>query len=370
MFQLFSGELTMNSATEAEVTTVTKEIVHGSNVEIVRTPRRSLRWKVTNAIRYVLPYPQKLINYAGLQYSLYTGKFDHHFYPVKLGIEVTGRCNLSCPLCSRTVPNRRPQGDMKLEDFKKIIDKLSPYLFAVRLHNYGEPMLHPQLSQMITYAHKKGIYTNFHTNGHFLNQKNVEDILCSGLDEINIALDGMSQITYSYYRVGGNFQTVVDGITLLCKRKRDKKLKKPRINLQFVIMAHNEHEIPKVTSFSENVGADCLYLKPVYIYTGKDSGNRTYLPKKSAFNVFVEKNGTMKVVKKCRRTFFETIINWDGTISICSYDYLPEHFVSGNVFKDGIDKVLFGDEFAKIREISYNMGHEVCKNCMDNHCQV
>lgn len=358
----------MNTTTQTAELPLVYKSCRNSKLEIARTPRRNILWKFKSALKYILPYPLKIVNYIGLQYSMIIGKFDHHFYPVILGMEVTGRCNLRCPLCPRTAQDRRPQGDMKWEDFKMIIDKLSPYLFSVRLHNYGEPMLHPLLPQMIEYVHKKGVYTNFHTNGHFLTTKNIESLLNSGLDEINIALDGMSQSTYSYYRVEGDFERVRSGVVLLCNSKKEKKLKRPRVNLQFLVMAHNEHEIPDIISFASSVGVDRLYLKPVNINTGKDSGNISYLPKDNTFNQYL--TNEYKMSKKCRRTFMETIINWDGSISICTSDHSSDYFVRGSVFYNEIDNVLFGSEFIKVKEKSYNRGLEPCKVCVDSECQI
>ena len=361
----------MDTITQAASLPETYEGRYEHDIEISRTPGRSLLWKMFLAMCYVLPYPRKIFNYLGLRYSLHAGRFDHHFYPVKLGMEITGRCNLRCPLCPRTAENRRPQGDMNLEDYTSVIDKLSPYLFSVRLHNYGEPMMHPRLKEMIAYTHRKGVYTNFHTNGHFLTEKNIEGLFESGLDEINIAMDGMSQSTYSVYRIGGNFERVRDGVMLLCTMRKRRKLKKPRINLQFVAMAHNEHEIPDITAFAKATGVDRLYLKSVNIYTGKDSGKRSYLPKNNIFNAYIDKQtGETGRSGRCSRTSLETLVDWDGHISICTSDHTPTRFVTGNVFRDGIDTVLFGEEYRSVREKSYRMGYQMCTTCIDNDCPV
>lgn len=357
----------MNAANQSASLPVTIDNENSIGIEISRTPNRSFVWKIICAMQYVLPYPRKIINYLGLRCSLIIVRFHHHFYPVKLAMEVTGRCNLCCPLCPRTEAANIPQGDMKFDDFKRVVDKLSPYLFAIRLHNYGEPMLHPQLPEMVQYAHQKRVYTNFHTNGHYLNEKNILALFRAGLDEINIAVDGMSQNSYSFYRIGGDFQKVLDGVVLLCNLKKEYKVKKPRVNLQFLAMSHNEAEIPEIISFAASVGVDRLYLKPVNINKGKDAGNSSYLPKDSTF-ANSEKNSNKN--QKCRRTSIETIVNWDGSISICTSEYSTKKMVSRNVFTEKIEDVLFGDEYVSIRKKSYNKELSICSCCVDNDCPV
>lgn len=348
--------------------TVTKEYTLETSIKSAR----NLKWKMINAIRYVLPYPRKVLNYTGLLYDLKRGNAATRYYPVKLGMEVTGRCNLSCPLCPRTADNKRDEGDMKWDDYRKVIDSLGPYLFHVRLHSLGEPMMHPQLSEMVAYAHKKGIYTNFHTNGHFLTERSVLRLFEAGLDEINVAIDGMSQETYSHYRVGGNLKKVQDGITTLCSKKQKLKRKRPRVNLQFLVMAHNEHEISAIKAFAQKTGVDRLYLKSVNITTGKDAGKRTYLPAdKHYLRYNADENSIqLKKSKRCTRTFVETIVNWDGSISICTGDHSTEKRVNGNAFKQDIKMILFGEEYVAARRKSMRMEYDTCAQCMDADCVV
>lgn len=341
-------------------------------IEVATRSNRNIKWKLVNAIQYVLPYPRKVLNYAGLRYDMKRGNANTRFFPVKLGMEVTGRCNLRCPLCPRTSDKNRAEGDMKWCDYKEIIDRLSPYLFQVRLHSLGEPMMHPQLFEMIGYAHKKGIYTNFHTNGHFLTENSVLNLFEAGLDEINVAMDGMCQQTYSRYRVGGSFETVRDGLILLCSKKRQLKRKRPRVNLQFLVMAHNEHEIPDIKYFARKIGVDRLYLKSVNIATGEDAGNRTYLPADTHYQRYSADGDKIEAhkLRRCTRTFIETIVNWDGSISVCTGDHGKQKRVSGNVFKEPIVDVLFGEEYKQVRQKSFEMRFENCRLCVDSECNI
>lgn|SRR5690554_1035768 len=341
-------------------------------VNVTINTRRNIQWKIFNATRYVLPYPRKIVNYLGIKSALLTHNPQHHFFPFKLGIEASSRCNLKCPLCPRTANTDRPTGDMDYEPYTKLIDTMSPYLFQVRFHNLGEPTLNPRLPDMITYAHKKRMYTNFHTNGHFLTKKLVNALIDSGLDEINVALDGLTDAVYSKYRVNGSVAKVKDGIINLCKIKRERKSRSPRINLQFLVMSHNEHEILELNTFAAEAGVDWVFLKPVNIMIGVDTGNKEYLPSNSKYSRYNMENETIELSKKykCTITFSELIVNWDGSISLCACDNPDSGIIKGNVFMDGIKKVLSGKDFINARAKSLKMEYDMCRYCIDAKCSV
>lgn len=328
--------------------------------------KRGLLLKSKAFIRYVLPYPTKLYNYFGLKTSLFFKKADYNFYPVKLGVETTNKCNLKCLLCLRTLtkPNR-PEGIMSFENYKRVIDKLYPYLFHVRLHGLGEPFLNPDLMKMVKYAHSKGMYTNFHTNGHFLTNKNIHKMIDIGLDELNVALDGMTQKTYQKFRIGGNMKKVCDGINEFCRIKKKREVKRPLVNLQFLVMAHNEHEIPLVKKFAYEAGVDDLILKPVNLRFPKDKEKLKYLPKSKNNTRYKIENKKLKFKKEscCTSVFMEMRLNWDGTISLCINDETNSRYVPGNIFTDGIDDIIFGEEFIESRKKSLNKSLDICSKC-------
>ncbi|NLW30540.1 MAG: radical SAM protein [Fibrobacter sp.] len=341
-------------------------------VNVSINTRRNIQWKIFNAIRYVLPYPRKIVNYLGIKSALLAHNPKHKFFPFKLGVEASSRCNLKCPLCPRTANTARPTGDMDYEPYTKLIDTMAPYLFQVRFHNLGEPTLNPRLPDMITYAHRKGMYTNFHTNGHYLTEKLASDLIDSGLDEVNIALDGLSEDVYRKYRVNGSAERVKKGISDFCRIKKEKKSRSPRINIQFLVMSHNEHEIPELHDFAAAAGVDWVFLKPVNIMIGVDTGNKEYLPSNSKYSRYNTENETIELSKKykCTITFSEVIVNWDGSISLCACDDPESGIIKGNVFKDGIKKVLSEEEFVKARAKSLKMGYDMCRYCIDAKCSV
>ena len=73
---------------------------------------------------------------------------------------------------------------------------------------------------MVSYAHKKGIYTITSTDGHFLNKENARQTVLSGLDRLIISVDGTTQETYEQYRKEGQLEVVLEGAKNVVEMKR------------------------------------------------------------------------------------------------------------------------------------------------------
>lgn len=108
----------------------------------------------------------------------------------KIYIEITNICNLKCEFC---IDNNRKKEYMSIQNFEKIIEKISPYTDYIYLHVKGEPLMHPQLNDILNIAYKYDLKTNITTNGTLLNTQ--FDILknSKSLRQLNISLHSIEQ---------------------------------------------------------------------------------------------------------------------------------------------------------------------------------
>ena len=83
----------------------------------------------------------------------------------KAYLEITNVCNLRCEFCPGT---RRKQGFLSPEGFEVLAGKLRPHVDYIYLHLMGEPLLHPQLSQLLEIAENLGFKVIITTNGTLL----------------------------------------------------------------------------------------------------------------------------------------------------------------------------------------------------------
>ncbi len=76
---------------------------------------------------------------------------------------------------------------MSVEEFRLIVEKIRPFTNYIYLHVLGEPLLHPQLDEILTIAESTGLNINITTNGSLIERK--KDILSNhSIRQINISL--------------------------------------------------------------------------------------------------------------------------------------------------------------------------------------
>ena len=291
--------------------------------------------------------------------------------PFMLMIEPTNECNLNCPLCptgSNTLT--RSKGAMPLEHFIQCIDEVSDSLLFLSLWNVGEPFMNDDLIEMIQYAKGKNIYVMTSTNGHFFNDaKRVRELIRSGLDELILSMDGASEETYKRYRQKGHFQKVIDGLNLLIQEKKSVGSKTPVVDLQFIVMRHNEHEIERMEALAREVKVDKLTLKTVHVTS--DSEAEAFLPVRKELRRYVFHNGHLsmkgKLKKNCRWLWFCPVINWDGTVVPCCFDK-DNTIPLGNVFQGNtLHEIWCGEKYNRLRRRLLSARNEIdlCTNCSE-----
>ncbi len=150
--------------------------------------------------------------FMSFHFSRLTGKVHQSGLPLFVSIEPTTSCNLRCPQCPSGLREfTRPTGMLQEAFFQSTIRQLKKHLFSLTFYFQGEPFLNPDFLNMVAFANQHGIYTITRTNAHYLNKGVAQATVNSQLDELIISIDGSTQQTYSTYRVGGQFEKVLEG---------------------------------------------------------------------------------------------------------------------------------------------------------------
>lgn len=80
----------------------------------------------------------------------------------KIYLEITNYCNKKCNFCSK---DNRLLNEMSLAKIKTILPDIKKYTNYLYLHVKGEPLLHSEFSQIISYLDQENIWINITTNG-------------------------------------------------------------------------------------------------------------------------------------------------------------------------------------------------------------
>jgi MoaA/NifB/PqqE/SkfB family radical SAM enzyme len=305
-------------------------------------------------IRRLINLYKKLISYF---LSLV---FKHPFmwgYPMHISMSATTHCNLKCPQCPAHNDSTTNKGFMSFELFKKIIDEVHEYSYLAQLFSGGESFLHKDICKMIEYAHSKKMKTLISSNLNIMPP--AEDLVNSGLSELIIDVDGVTQETYEKYRVNGSLEKVLENTKALVKAKKQLKKSTPTLIAQFIIMKHNEHEVEAFKKLAKELGVNKYEIR--YMVESTKSTADTYSPDNKRFSL--ANNIETKGFNRCLMLFTKAIVLWDGTGKACCSDHSIMKL--GNVSELGVLGMYESKAFMQLREavLTDRNKIEMCATC-------
>ena len=120
------------------------------------------------------------------------GKFLHGLvdtaHPLLVQIVPIRRCNIDCGYCNEYDKVSPP---VPTDEMLRRIDKLAELGTSVVAFSGGEPMLHPDLDDLIRRIRSHGMMAGLITNGYFLVPKRIEELNDAGLDFLQISIDNV-----------------------------------------------------------------------------------------------------------------------------------------------------------------------------------
>lgn len=173
------------------------------------------------------------------------------YLPIKLDIENVSRCNFKCTMCAVAGWKKGKRAeDMSLECFKRLIDEQYG-LVEIKLNGLGEALMQgDDYFEMIRYARARRIWVRMTTNASLLGvNNNYKKLADSGVNEIDISIDGADAETFEAIRVGGSFKHVIANCRLL-----NDYLGLPRSKMWTLVQARNAHNLTAHVKLARDLG--------------------------------------------------------------------------------------------------------------------
>lgn len=127
-------------------------------------------------------------------------------------IDILGACNLKCASCPHSIEDHdTPKGFMSLENFKKVLDKVvleNPEIAHISLYSWGEPLLHPQIDEVIDYAHLKNVAVAVSSNLSIKFENRLDSLIKAGPDYLKVSVSGYFPDAYNNTHQGGDINLV------------------------------------------------------------------------------------------------------------------------------------------------------------------
>lgn len=275
----------------------------------------------------------------------------------KVFVEITNRCNLACEFCPGP---RRPKGDLAPAAFAGLLPQLSPFTSHLALHVLGEPLLHPQLDQLLALCHAWGFQVNLTTNGTLLPRQSRLLLAAPALRQVNISLhscrgSGFAADTYLAGALDFARQAGAQGI-YVSLRLWDLG-GEPAADRAW----GQEEVLARMARFFGLAGP----LAPAVVAgQGIRLAERIFLSQKELFAWPTLAGPDLGGRGTCRGMRDQVAILVDGTVVPCCLDAEGEMSL-GNVFSERFEEIVAGERAARISQgfRERKLVEELCRRC-------
>lgn len=270
----------------------------------------------------------------------------------RIYIEITNRCNLACDFCHGT---QRPPRTMTPEEFRALAQKLRGETRYLYFHVLGEPLLHPQLGELLDISGELGFRVCLVTNGTLLARQRDTLLSAGALHKVSVSL-------HSYEGNGGagDLEEYLEQVWSVCLPLAEKGV---LCALRLWNDGASQRCNARVLDFlSERMGRDVESLP-------RDArGNRTLRP-----NLFLERaarfdwpdlSAPESGVDFCHGLTRQLAVLCDGTVTPCCLD--SEGTIRlGNLFTQPLREILQGERAAAMAAgfAARKPSEELCRRC-------
>src|SRR6201987_4048609 len=110
-------------------------------------------------------------------------------HPVLVHIIPMRRCNLDCGYCNEYDKVSKP---VQIEEMKQRLGYLAAMGTSIITISGGEPLLHPELEELIRHIRKHGMIAGMITNGFLLSKERISSLNAAGLEHLQISIDNVT----------------------------------------------------------------------------------------------------------------------------------------------------------------------------------
>ncbi|PHV71348.1 radical SAM protein [Sporanaerobium hydrogeniformans] len=275
-------------------------------------------------------------------------------------------CNFSCEYCIHSVPlNERSYiADKKMLElgvYKKCIDDLTRFPQPIKMLRFagtGEPLLHPNITEMVAYAKEKGVAKSIDivTNGALLTKKLADKLISAGLSKLRISIQGVTEKQYkNITQREVNLEELVQNISYFYKNRKE-----TQVYIKIIDCAIEKNE---ETLFFDMFGDICDTIAIEHLLPAVPQ-----IDYKSKFNVTthaVTQNGNKLLeTQVCPQPFYMMQINPEGNIVPCCA--METTTILGNCTEVSLYDIWNGKEFNsfRLKQLSNQKNeYPICRTC-------
>jgi len=217
------------------------------------------------------------------QYILGRGKAG---VPEFVAFEVTYRCNARCLMCpfygehTDGHPESTAGGRQELttEELKTLLSQCSALGVTTISLTGGEPFLRKDLCELVRHAGERNLTTTVVTNGSVLDDDLVDGILDSGLDHLNLSVDGPAEEHDHIRGVPGLLTRMEQNIRRLREAQERRNAAHPRLSINCTVSALNQAHLRDLMAVAARWKAHVTFSPVFYTTEEQERAMAAILP--------------------------------------------------------------------------------------------
>jgi radical SAM protein with 4Fe4S-binding SPASM domain len=231
---------------------------------------------------------------------------------------------------------------------------------AVGLNGMCEPLLSPDLPEIVAYARSKGMVdVMFNTNGLLLDADISRRLIRAGLTRIMISLDASTEETYRKIRAGSNFERVTENVRSFIRLRRELGRALPVVRVSFCLTSLNEHELEDFI----RTWSDLADFFSIQQYGNTFAGEHA----QEGSRLFPERHRYEPANhQRCAQPWKRVMVRHNGEVIPCC-DASGLNLVIGNIYHHCLEDIWLGGPAEAIRSL-HKRGryarHPICRACM------
>ena len=171
-------------------------------------------------------------------------------YPLRMvAWELTRSCNLACVHCRASAANGPHEGELSTGECRKIIDEIVSFSTPTVILTGGEPLMRPDLFDIVEYGEKKGLRMVIAVNGTLVDEDTALRLKDAGIRRVSLSVDGRDGQSHDSFRgVAGSFDAVTNAAGILLKTGLP-------FQINTTVTALNVNELDDIYSLARSIGA-------------------------------------------------------------------------------------------------------------------
>ena len=326
-------------------------------------------------------------------------KMPGRFYPINyLFIEITNACNFKCTWCPDDIMGRK-RGFMRKQKVFRLLEEIASKkawlgpLYPVKLHQMGEPFLHPDLVEIVAKAEALGVGIELNTNCGLITQERVEGLYRAGLTNLILSYQTPDPVTFKTRKAPRMvFDDYRDKVRLAVERKvalgARTRLEIDIMNTKYAdsysIVSEDEQALGFLRDWIEFArGLESRYGLAPRAHDWAEIEARHFLDQDENGSRYELLDGVHLIWKRCHSwgnvigehhqvdvpdTYCpapheQFVIQWNGDVTTCCTDY-EGRTKTANVFNQSIESVWTGDLLRqRQRDMLEGRLLDVCARC-------